>query len=184
MTKRYINANELLQDTFLLAEKIRLSGFEPDLIIGIWRGGAPLGIAVQEWFAYHGLAADHTPIKTSSYTGIDQQNKEVKVYSLDYILENTTPESKVLFVDDVFDTGKTMLAILESLKAQAGDSTPKGIRIASPWYKPSRNVTSIVPDYYLYETDQWLVFPHELNGLTKEELLKGKPELADALNKL
>jgi hypothetical protein len=36
-------------------------------------------------------------------------------------------------------------------------------------------VTDILPDYYLHETDDWLVFPHELNGLTREEMFANKP---------
>jgi hypothetical protein len=42
-------------------------------------------------------------------------------------------------------------------------------------------VTSLIPDYYVHETDQWLVFPHELNGLTAEEIQAGKPEMADLI---
>ena len=50
-----------------------------------------------------------------------------------------------------------------------------------PWYKPTKNVTSVTPDYYVHETEQWLVFPHELNGLTPEEIQAGKPEMADLI---
>jgi hypothetical protein len=51
---------------------------------------------------------------------------------------------------------------------------PKDIRIATAWFKPKYNLTDIVPDYYNNETDQWLVFPHELEGLTREEIFTNK----------
>ena len=52
MEKVYISANDLLLDSFRLAEKIVASGFRPDFIIGVWRGGAPVGIAIQEYLEY------------------------------------------------------------------------------------------------------------------------------------
>ncbi|MEM9760588.1 MAG: hypoxanthine phosphoribosyltransferase, partial [Pseudomonadota bacterium] len=82
MEKVYISANDLLLDSFRLAEKIVHSGYRPDFIIGVWRGGAPVGIAIQEYLAYVGVETDHIAIRTSSYTGIDQQEKTVRVHGL------------------------------------------------------------------------------------------------------
>ena len=44
--------------------------------------------------------------------------------------------------------------------------------------------TSRLPDYYLHETDKWLVFPHELDGLTLDEIKDHKPEIKDLVSKL
>ncbi len=52
---------------------------------------------------------------------------------------------------------------------------PENVRIATVYYKPSRNKTRLVPDFYVRATDEWLVFPHELKGLTREEILANKP---------
>jgi hypothetical protein len=49
------------------------------------------------------------------------------------------------------------------------------MKIATPYFKPENNKTDRTPDFYLYETNEWLVFPHELTGLTKHELLNDKP---------
>ncbi len=46
-----------------------------------------------------------------------------------------------------------------------------------PYYKPTRNETSRVPDYYLHETEQWIKFPHSLEGLTDEEIAAHRPAL-------
>ena len=39
----------------------------------------------------------------------------------------------------------------------------------------------IKPDYYTHKSDDWLVFPHELNGLTKQEIAEGKTDLKNIL---
>ena len=52
MKKHYIQAGQLLEDSYKLAWEIFESGFRPDFIIGVWRGGAPVGIAVQEFLDF------------------------------------------------------------------------------------------------------------------------------------
>ena len=69
MDKYYITAQELLEDSFRLAHQVFESGYRPEFIIGIWRGGAPIGIAVQEYFEYKAVSTDHIAVRTSSYTG-------------------------------------------------------------------------------------------------------------------
>ncbi len=181
MDKTFINAQDLLRDSFLLARNVAESGFRPNFIIGVWRGGAPVGIAIQEYLDFIGIETDHIAIRTSSYTGVNQQNKVVRVHGLDYIIDNINADDRVLLVDDVFDSGRSMRAILKKLKKKTRRNLPKDIRIACPWYKPSRNQTDLKPHFYVHETDDWLVFPHELKGLSKAEILAGKPELAKTL---
>ena len=55
---------------------------------------------------------------------------------------------------------------------------PQDIRIATVWFKPGRNVTDLRPDYFVHETDRWLIFPHEIDGLTVDEIRRHKPEAA------
>ena len=181
MDKVYISANDLLLDSFRLGEKIVASGFRPDFIIGVWRGGAPVGIAIQEYLAYVGLETDHIAIRTSSYTGINEQEKTVRVHGLDYIIDNVNAEDDVLLVDDVFDSGRSVKAIFDKLKAKCRRNMPHNMKVATPWYKPSKNVTDITPDFYMHETDAWLVFPHEICGLTAKEIVDNKGELAGTL---
>ncbi|TCO78608.1 phosphoribosyltransferase [Chromatocurvus halotolerans] len=181
MDKVYITANELLIDSFRLAEKIHQSGYRPDFIIGVWRGGAPVGIAIQEYLEYVGISTDHIAIRTSSYYGINKQNKTVRVHGLDYIIDNINAEDDVLLVDDVFDSGRSISAIFDKLRSKTRRNMPQNMKVATPWYKPSKNVTDITPDFYVHETDAWLVFPHELVGLTAAEIAENKPGIADTL---
>lgn len=180
--KQYLSAQGLLEDSFALAAKILASGFRPTFMIAVWRGGAPVGIAVQEFLAYHGVETDNIAIRTSSYAaGIDQQAKEVKVHGLNYLMKNVRHEDSLLIVDDVFDTGRSIEAIIDELKRRTRLNTPSDIRVAVPYYKPSRNQTGRVPDYYIHETEGWLKYPHSLEGLSNEEIKKGRPDLYEII---
>ena len=116
--KTYLSANQLLNDSFQLGTQIVNSGFQPTFIVAIWRGGAPVGIAVQEILAYAGIETDNIAIRTSSYKhGIDQQKGSVQVYGLSYLVKRLTHEDRLLIVDDVFDTGRTIAAVIDRLQA-------------------------------------------------------------------
>ena len=173
--KLYLTADRLLQDSFALANQIFDAGFRPTHIVGIWRGGAPVGIAVQELLAYRGIESDHIAIRTASYAGIDQQAKEVRVYALGYLIDVLDPNDRLLVIDDVFDTGRSIEAFLTELSARCRHNMPKTVRIATAYYKPSRNQTQLKPDFFVHETEEWLVFPHEICGLSQDEIRAQKP---------
>jgi len=177
--KIFITAEDLLRDSFLLASNILQSGLRPDYIVGIWRGGTPVGIAVQEFLDYAGVETDHIAIRTSHYTGIDKTTANVQVHGLGYLIRKVNKQDSLLIVDDVFDTGMSVETVIVELSMRARLNMPGDIRIATPWYKPLKNKTEREPDYFIHETAQWLVFPHELTGLTHEEVCRGKPEIAD-----
>ena len=172
--KRYLTAQDLLNDSFKLGLRIFKSGFRPSFIIGVWRGGTPVGIAVQEILDHLGVKTDHIAIRTSSYYGIKKRDKKVRVHGLEYVIQEANWEDGLLIVDDVFDTGSSIKVLLETLKAKMRRNMPRDIRIATAWFKPKYNLKDIVPDYFINETDQWLVFPHELEGLTREEIFAHK----------
>mgnify|MGYP003878854353 CR=1 FL=1 len=168
MDKIYISADDLLIDSFKLAKKIFDSGFRPQFIVGVWRGGAPVGIAVQEYLDFVGIKTDHIAIRTSSYYGIGLQDKEVRVHGLNYIVDNVNATDELLLVDDVFDSGRSVIAVIKELKEKTRANLPKTIKIATPWYKPNRNATSIVPDFFIQYVDK--------NGKSISELIEIKPK--------
>ena len=184
MNKRFINAQSLLDDAYELAARIIESDFRPDCIIALWRGGTPVGVAVQELFEYCGIAVDHIAIRTSLYSGLDQRERRVKVHNLDYVFNNFTTENKLLIVDDVFDTGLTIKAVLAEIRNNLGVGQHGDIRVAMPWFKPARNKTDLTPDYYLHETDDWLVFPHELCDLSDEDIANKGGKVTDIVLRL
>ena len=177
MQKVYITAQELLESSFRLAHKVFEDGFRPQFIVGIWRGGSPIGIAVQEYFEYRGVGTDHISVRTSSYYGIDKQSKVIRVHGLQYLIENANSDDSLLIVDDVFDSGRSVDALIEQIKKLSRRNTPADIRVACTWYKPAKRAVALEPDYYIHKNDEWLVFPHELVGLTRDEMLEGKTDL-------
>jgi hypoxanthine phosphoribosyltransferase len=169
--KTFIQAQDLLEDSFRLGIKVLESGFRPTFVAGVWRGGAPVGIAVHELLNYAGIPADPVAIRTSAYEGIGKMKREVRVHGLGILRETLTAEDRLLVVDDVYDTGLSIRAVLTALRETAA---PAEIRVATVYYKPGRNQTDRVPDYFIHCTDKWLVFPHELAGLSPSEIGAGK----------
>ena len=183
MEKHFIRAEDLIQDSFNLALQVYKDGYRPNYIIGVWRGGAPIGIAVQELFSVLGVPSDHIAIRTSHYKAINQRDSEVQVYGLNYIIKQVESEDSLLIVDDVHDTGISIEKIISDLKFACKKNTPE-IRVATPYFKPTKNKTKRKPDYYLHETDKWLVFPHELEGLSMQEIKENKPEVSKLIDQI
>ncbi len=179
--KIYLDAQALLEDSFRLGAQVVASGFRPSIMIAVWRGGTPVGIAVQELLAYSGIETDHIAIRTSSYRGIDGRSSEIRIHGMSYLIKKVRHEDRLLIVDDVFDTGSTLDAVIRHLEEKARLNTPHDIRIAVPYFKPSRNLTARVPDYYLHETEDWLKYPHSLEGLSPEEIARHRPNLYNIL---
>ena len=177
VAKTYIDAQQLLTDSFELALQILESNYVPDYIVGVWRGGAPVAIAVQELLTYCGVKTDHIAIRTSMYTGVNETSASVQVHGLHYLIETVDAEDNVLIVDDVFDSGRSIEQTILDLKTRCRRNTPN-FKVATPYYKPGNNKTTRIPDYYLRETDSWLVFPHELDGLSDAEIAGDKPGIA------
>jgi hypoxanthine phosphoribosyltransferase len=180
-TKTYLSAQQLLEDSFELGAQILADDFKPTIITAIWRGGTPMGIAVQELLEYRGVKTDHIAIRTSSYSGIDGRSSEIRIHGMNYLVKNVRQEDKLLIVDDVFDTGHTINAVIEHLRDKARLNTPHDIRVAVPYYKPTRNQTDREPDYYLHETEDWLKYPHSLEGLSAGEIAANRPALYEII---
>lgn len=171
MKKTYISADQQCRDSFAFARKIWDTGYRPDLLIGLWRGGTPIAISVHEFFVYMGHPCANLPVKCVSYAGMSQTSS----FTIDLpekFNSFLSPGKKILVVDDVFDSGQTA-AKLKKLLTDAG-CEPK---IATLYFKPANNKTDITPDFYLHATDEWIVFPHELEGLTLDEILCKDPDI-------
>ena len=188
MTKRFIAADALLRDSFQLAANISSAGFRPDFLVGLWRGGSGVGIAVQEGLDYLGIKTDHIAIRTSyrgapSYTEMVSQAASIRVHGLQYLLENLCSHHSLLIVDDVYSTGSSVQAVIDQLAQKTRRNLPHDIRIATVWYRPTEK-TLRTPDYYVHETSDWLVLPYELTGLSIDELRQNRPELGSLIDRL
>lgn len=188
MNKKFVAADDLLRDSFQLAATIAAAGFRPDFLVGLWRGGSAVGIAVQEGLDFLGIPTDHIAIRTSyrgapSYSEMVDKADSIRVHGLQYLLENLCAHHSLLIVDDVYSTGSSVAAVIEQLATKTRRNLPQDIRIASVWYRPGER-TLRVPDYYVHETDDWLVLPYELAGLSPDELREYRPELGEIIDRL
>lgn len=178
--KLYVDARTLLLNSLRLARQVWEDGYRPDYLVGIWRGGTPPGIAIHEFFRLRGEDPYHTTIKTQSYRGMQRGDSGVEIKGLQHVIDVVRAQDRMLLVDDVFDTGHTMVAIREQIRRRARRNTPE-IRIATVYYKPEKNETDLVPDYSAVEDNRWIVFPHELEGLDPGEIREYRPYLATEL---
>ena len=179
--KIYLSADSLFVDSCNLAVQVLKSGFKPDYLIALWRGGTPVGICMQEILAYFGVETDHIAIRTSLYTGIDRRAENIRIHGLGYLVDRVNVDDSLLIVDDIYDTGVTVEALLNAIKRRTRRNMPNDIRIAAAWYKPTKRRTDREPDYFANATDKWVVFPHELLGLDQNEIKENKPEIAEII---
>lgn len=188
MKKTYVGANDLLLDSFQLAANIYESGFRPDYLVGLWRGGSGVGIAVQEGLEHFGVSTDHIAIRTS-YRGQDSYSQmvdaagSIRAHGLRYLHERVCRDESLLIVDDAYSTGSSVKAVIDQLAKKSRRNLPADIRIATVWYRPTAK-TIRPPDYFVHETSDWLVLPYELSGLSIEELRANKPEILPVIDRL
>ena len=84
----------------------------------------------------------------------------------------------MLVIDDVFDTGKTAAAVRRKMEAIGVE-----MRLACVYWKPQKNTTNLKPDYFVKDVgSEWIVFPHEIDGLTPAEIAEKDPALASLLS--
>jgi hypothetical protein len=188
MKKTYVEANDLLEDSFQLAANIYQSGFKPDFLVGLWRGGSAVGIAVQEGLDHLGVSTDHIAIRTSyqgqpSYSKMVDRAETIRVHGLRYLHERVSEHHSMLIVDDVYGTGSNVNAVIRQLKKKSRRNLPRDIRIATVWYRPTEK-TIRPPDYYVHETTDWLILPYELCGISIEELRENKVEIRPIIDRL
>ncbi len=189
MQKRFVEEQDLLEDSYRLAVQIFTSGFRPDFIVGVWRGGSTVGIYVQECLQYLGVETDHIAVRTS-YRGRDdyfrqlESGREMRAHGLQYLYENLNADDRLLIVDDVYSTGRNVEAVLNRLRATAKRNMPRDTRVAAPYYRPDPGGVDSGPDYYLHRSDDWLVLPYELTGISRDEMAACKPWILPLLDQL
>jgi hypoxanthine phosphoribosyltransferase len=188
MQKKFIAADDLLRDSFQLAANIHAAGFHPDFLVGLWRGGSAVGIAVQEGLDYLGINTDHIAIRTSysgatSYSEMVSRAGGIRVHGMQYLLENLCSDHSLLIVDDVYSTGSSVKAVIDQLAQKTRRNMPRDIRVASVWFRPTDR-TLRTPEFFVHETRDWLALPYELTGMTLAELREHRPELSSIIDRL
>lgn len=145
-----------------LANKIRKDGLKPDVILGVSRGGWPPARVLSDLLENPELAN----VKTEFYMGVAETKSEPTITQPVSI---SVQDKKVLVVDEIADTGKSLRLIQSHLKKQGASE----IKIATIYYKPWSVVT---PDYYEKESSAWVVFPWERKETVRNVVKRFKSE--------
>ena len=162
--KEFVGADLLINDSFLLARQVHDSGFKPDVLLVLWRGGATVGTVVHEFFLYKGTRIRDLVVKVESYSSVDRR-REPRIENRDVLVSSVTDGARVLVVDDIYDSGETIRVIRDALGAKTSD-----VRLAALYWRIRPGQESIGPDYFVRKVDRWIVFPHEIVDLSLEEI--------------
>ncbi|AEH25143.1 phosphoribosyltransferase [Pyrococcus yayanosii] len=145
MDKVYLTWWQVDRAIFALAEKLR--EYRPDVIVGVARGGLIPAVRLSH-------ILNDVPLKVIDvkfYKGIDER-AEKPVITIP--IHGDLKGKKVVIVDDVSDTGKTLEVVIDEVKKLGAKDVKVACLAMKPW-------TSVVPDYYVFRTDKWIVFPWE-----------------------
>lgn len=199
MIKEFLPYDVVRNNSLKLAHKIHTDGFVPDVIYVSLRGGAYVANVVSEYFKITRKGCRpvlYAAVVARSYTDIRQHDR-VMIDGWTYSPEHLRPGDKILLVDDIFDTGKTINFLVEVLLEKG--IPRKDIKVAVHDYKYftyHEHQLPIQPDYYCRkftitkpEEDRWIHYmSHELIGLSREELeenyFKYDPELREVFDSI
>lgn len=199
MIKEFLPYETVRNNALKIADKIYKDGFIPDVIYCSLRGGAPMANVISEYFK---IVTKRNKLHPALYAGVVgrsysdiAQHTKVYIDGWTYPPENLRPGDKILLVDDIFDSGRTINVLVETLMNSRGFSRDD-IKVVVHDYKYFtyyKEQLPIQPDYYCRkfeitkpEENRWIHYlSHELVGLTKEELeenyYKNDPELKEIL---
>ena len=137
---------ELGEVTLNLARQVVDSGFRPDVVIAIARGG--LVIAGSMTYALDIKLVD--AINVEFYVDINETRPD-PILLAPLLDSESIADRRILLVDDVADSGRTLALVLKLLRGFGAD-----VRSAVLYHKPRSIVT---PDYFWRHTDAWITFP-------------------------
>lgn len=145
MTRQFYSWNDFQKDLLYINNKIYYSGWLPDVVVGIKRGGLVPAVAMSHLF--------QIPMHTITYQSREGEKNTcfVDLLKLNYDL-------KILIVDDICDTGETFKEIKNKTKNY------KNIKFCSIYYNIRQGFEV---DYFTRKIDReknqdWIVFPWEL----------------------
>lgn len=162
--KLFITPGRLAADSLRLARQVVDSGWGPTVLLCLWRGGTPIGVILHEFLELKGIRPAHHPLKVASYAAIGEQG-EPRLEHAESVLASLRPKDRVLIVDDIFDTGRTIALVRRRVEARA-----RHVAVATVYWKQVAGAASPGPDFFVRRTRRWIVFPHELVGLTPGEI--------------
>jgi uncharacterized protein len=169
MRKQLIAPDELVRDAWAFAHLLDARGVRPEMVLGIARGGALVAIFLHEALeVLQGRSLSFGVLGARSYSGIGAAGA-VEVEDPAAVLSRAPEAGTVLLVDDIFDRGRTLIAVRDRLREAPGGSR-RSVETATLYRKPANHEVDDRPDHHLRDVEDWLVLPHELHGLSEAEL--------------
>ncbi len=154
------------------AQKIEAQNYKPDIIVAIARGGIIPGRIMSDLLENPNLSF----IQIEFYKDINQTLKEP---NLKQTLNTNVAGKKILLIDDISDTGKSLNLAKTHLQNQGVIE----IKTSTLYQKPQSLTT---PDFYEKQTTDWVVFPWDINETLQKIIHSpfGKRSLNQELAKL
>jgi len=143
-----------------VADQVRCSGYKPDLLVAVSRGGWIPGRVLSDLLENPNIAT----IKVEYYVDIYKTHTKPKITQP---LSIEVKGKKILLIDDIADSGKSLKLVKEHLAEQGAAE----VKICTLYYKPWSILT---PDFFVRRTDAWVCFPHEIFETVKKIYLKLK----------
>ena len=131
-----------------VADQVKGSDYDPEILVAVARGGWIPGRVLSDILEIQNVAT----IQVEHYVGIYETHPEPKIIQT---LSKEVEGQRVLLVDDISDSGKS-LELLEEHMAEQGAAE---VKIAALYFKPW---SVVKPDFFVRETDAWVCFPHEI----------------------
>jgi hypoxanthine phosphoribosyltransferase len=157
--------NQIYDMLLNMATKIRKDKFKPDIIIGVSRGGWPPARVLSDLLDNPNLAS----VTVEFYVGVAETKRKP---TLTQPVSAKIKDKKVLVVDEVTDTGKSLKLVKEYIIKQGVTQ----VKTATIYYKPW---SIIKPDYCEKETSRWIVFPWETKETVRKILQKSSKKGKD-----
>ncbi len=164
--------NQIYEMLLCQAQKILSQNYQPDIVVAVTRGGLIPARILADLLE----TRDFTTIQIEFYSDINQTNSEP---TLKQPLTVNAAGKKVLVVDDIADTGKSLRLAKTHIQVQAA----KEIKTATLYQKPQSVIT---PDFYEKQTVNWVVFPWDTKETLRRIIQKqlGKRSFNQEISKL
>ena len=151
---KFVSWNDLESYCDKIYSQMVKDDYKPDCIIGLLRGG----IVPARLFSDHfNILLDFFALDVKLYNGINDRMEMAKIKAFDGDVKG-----RILLVDDIFDSGKTMEAVLDHLNG-------KQVTTATIFWKETAKNK---PDYYaeVAKENEWIVFPFEMAEFNREKI--------------
>lgn len=149
-----------------LADQIAETGFRPDIIVAVSRGGFDPARILSDELNIRSLAS----LQVIYYAGVNERNDKPQVK---YPLNADISGLNVLVVDDVADSGNSLKVVKEYVDSLG----PREVKMATLHHKPW---STFEPDFFAESADKWIIYPWEpresIEDIREKLLSEGVPE--------